>query len=351
MVVINFRYHVVSLTAVFLALAVGLVLGSTVLNGPMLDALESRVNTLGRDNSQLREQVNFLEEEVDREQDFASEAAPMLLDGQLISRRVALVVLPGGEEYVEGVAGALDLAGAAVTGTVTLTEKFTHPQHRQGDLLNLAHQAAPASVDTDALPANSDGVETSAALIAAVLMDGGAAPGPDGAEDPDAEDPDAEDPDAEDPDADGEPGGGQPGPAVPDDERRAVLSAYAAQEYLEHEEILASPAEIVVVVAGLPASENEADERNQAMLTTIEQFAVAGPVVVAGTGVAGDGNVVAEVRGDPELSAAVSTVDNASTPQGQTATGLAVAGHLAGTVGHYGIGDGADRLLPDRSSQ
>jgi hypothetical protein len=329
--VINFRYHVVSLTAVFLALAVGLVLGSTVLNGPMLDALESRVNTLGRDNSQLREQVNFLEEEVDREQDFASEAAPMLLDGQLISRRVALVVMPGGEEYVEGVAGAQDLAGAAVTGTVTLTEKFTHPQHRQGDLLDLAHQATPPSVDSDELPANSDGVETSAALIAAVLMDGGA----------------AQDPDAED----GEPAGSGPGVAVPDDERRAVLSAYAAQEYLEYEETLTSPAELVVVVTGLPASENEADERNQAMLTTVEQFAVAGPVVVAGIGVAGDGNVVAEVRSDPELSAAVSTVDNASTPQGQTATGLAVAGHLAGTVGHYGIGDGADRLLPDPSSQ
>ena len=62
---INFRYHVVSLTAVFLALAVGLVLGSTVLNGPMLDALENRVNNLGRDNRQLREHVGFLESQIE----------------------------------------------------------------------------------------------------------------------------------------------------------------------------------------------------------------------------------------------------------------------------------------------
>jgi len=33
--VINFRYHVVSLTAVFLALAIGLVVGTAALNGPV----------------------------------------------------------------------------------------------------------------------------------------------------------------------------------------------------------------------------------------------------------------------------------------------------------------------------
>ena len=112
---IHFRYHVVSLTAVFLALAVGLVLGSTVLNGPMLDALNNQVNTLGRDNSQLREQVSFLEEEASREETFAAEAAPMLLADALTGRRAALVVLPGGEDYGEGVSEMLGLAGATLT--------------------------------------------------------------------------------------------------------------------------------------------------------------------------------------------------------------------------------------------
>ena len=45
---INFRYHVVSLTAVFLALAIGLVVGTAALNGPAADALGEQVDALAR---------------------------------------------------------------------------------------------------------------------------------------------------------------------------------------------------------------------------------------------------------------------------------------------------------------
>jgi Copper transport outer membrane protein, MctB len=330
--VINFRYHVVSLTAVFLSLAVGLVLGSTVLNGPMLDALESRVDTLGRDNSQLRDQVSSLEQEIEREEDFATEAGPQLLSGKLTSRRITLLVLPGGEEYATEVSDALELAGATITGEVTLTDKFTHPQHRRTELLDVAISSLPPSMDAEALPANSDGVESSAALIAAVLSDGGAEA--------------LQVPDQPVPPDNGEPT--EPtgtGASVPDDDRRAVLSSYAALEYLEDQNVT-GPAELVLVVAGLPYAESDADERNQAVFTTLTQFARIGPMVVAASGEAGDGNVVAEVRADPQLATEVSTVDNASTPQGQIATGLTVAQQLAGAVGHYGIGGGAERLLP-----
>ena len=64
---INFRYHVVSLTAVFLALAIGLVVGTAALNGPVADSLKDRVNALSKNNEQLRESVNNMETEVKRE--------------------------------------------------------------------------------------------------------------------------------------------------------------------------------------------------------------------------------------------------------------------------------------------
>ncbi len=328
---INFRYHVVSLTAVFLALAVGLVLGSTVLNGPMMDALENRVNSLGRDNRQLREHVGFLESQIDREQDFAAEAAPMLLAGTLTGKRVLLLVLPDGQEYVSGVSEALTLADATITGTVLITDKFTHPQHRLTELLDLAHQAVPDSVDSNQLPANSDGVETSAALLARVIFDSTAAV-PDPTPDQAGEQLD-------------EAQGG-----VPQEERQEVLSAYAAMEYVAFDEPVSGAADVVVVVAGLPNSQSDANQRNEAMLTTVSQFSRIGPVVVAASGVAGEGNLVAEVRKDPTLSEHISTVDNASTPQGQTAAGLAVKQRLDGQVGHYGTGNGAERLLPTPSS-
>ena len=70
---INFRYHVVSLTAVFLALAIGLVVGTAALNGPMADSLNDSVNALGKDNKNLREQVGHLQKEVNQEEDFVED--------------------------------------------------------------------------------------------------------------------------------------------------------------------------------------------------------------------------------------------------------------------------------------
>jgi preprotein translocase subunit SecG len=61
--VINFRYHVVSLTAVFLALAIGLVVGTAALNGPVADSLKENVNALRKDNQQMRQAVNSMEKD------------------------------------------------------------------------------------------------------------------------------------------------------------------------------------------------------------------------------------------------------------------------------------------------
>lgn len=332
---INFRYHVVSLTAVFLALAVGLVLGSTVLNGPMLDALETRVNNMGRENSQLRDQVSILEEEANREQDWATEAAPTLLANTLAGRRVGLVVMPSGRDYVEGVVDKLNLTGATVTGTLTLTDKFTHPQHRMTELLDLADASRPLTVPADTLGGNSDGAQDSAALLAAVLFDDPRIPTPE-------EPGDAADAGDGTATGDEEPVTGP----VTDTDRQTVLAAYANSEFLEREG-WEQAAEIMVVVAGLPESENDADERNDALFMAVSQFGLTGPVVLAGSGTAGDDNVITAVRGNPELSAEISTVDYAATPQGQVATGMAVTERLGGTIGHYGAGDGADTLLPE----
>jgi hypothetical protein len=305
--VINFRYHVVSLTAVFLALAIGLVVGTAALNGPVADDLNDRVNALGKDNSNLRQQVNHLEEEVNREEEFATEAAPLLLAGKLTGRRVLVVSLPGGRDPVEGVIQMLTIAGAKITARVDVEDKFTNPANGV-ELLELADEATMPSVSVLPLPANSDGVETSSALLAAVLMDRV--------------------------------------PDVTDADLRAVLEAYRSAGYINVKDKVSGPAEVVVVVPGLPYTDREAAEKNKAVVTLTDQFDKAAPIVVAGLGVAGDGNAVAAVRGDPTLAKTISTVDNVGTSQGRVVTALAVAGQLSGDVGHYGVGAGAQSLLP-----
>ncbi len=53
---IDFRYHLVSIVAVFLALAIGIVLGTTALNGPITSRLRSLETSLRSEADSLRTQ-------------------------------------------------------------------------------------------------------------------------------------------------------------------------------------------------------------------------------------------------------------------------------------------------------
>jgi hypothetical protein len=305
--VINFRYHVVSLTAVFLALAIGLVLGTAALNGPLSDALNDQVKALGKDNKQLRERVSLLEDDVNKQEQFAAQIAPLALAQKLAGRRVTIVSVTSGGDYVQGIADLLTTAGAKITGEVHIKDDFTNPA-KSVDMLDLADKADPASIPVTTLPTNSDGVETSSALLAAVLTDRT--------------------------------------PAVPEADRNAVLAAYTQASYIsiDDKHKVTGPAEAIVLVAGGPYVDRDASAKNQAVVTVVTQLDKASPLVVAGNSPAGDGNVVAEVRGDPTLSKTISTVDNASTEQGVVSTALALVEQLAGKAGQYGTSNGV--LVP-----
>ena len=304
---INFRYHVVSLTAVFLALAIGLVVGTAALNGPVADALRNNVHALGKKNEQLREAVNSLEAEVRREEEFVVEAAPLMLGDKLTGRRVLVLTLPSGRDHADGITEMLVLAGATVTGRVDLLDKFVNPDN-SFDLLGLAARAARPTIPTNGLPGNSDGVETSSALLASALLDR----------------------------ADGT--------TVTEADRGAALEAYRSAGYLTTSEKLTSAAEAVVVVSGQPHVDRDAARKDEAVVRAVEQFDKAGIVVVAGSG-SGAGNLVATVRGDPALSKTISTVDNASTSWGQVSTTLALIEQITlKKVGQYGLD--SDPLLP-----
>ena len=92
---IDFRYHLVSIVAVFLALAVGIVLGSTELRGAALAALDrtssalsAKLNAADAENSALQQQVNG-------DRAFAQAAEPVLLAHLLDGQRVVVITAPG----------------------------------------------------------------------------------------------------------------------------------------------------------------------------------------------------------------------------------------------------------------
>ena len=304
---INFRYHVVSLTAVFLALAIGLVVGTAALNGPVADTLKDRVDALSKDNSNYREQANQYREELNRTQEFATQVSPALLNGKLAQRKILVVVLPSGQDYADGVTAMLKVAGARITGTVTVQDKFFDPANGY-ELLDLADKASQPTVPAEGLPLNSDGVETSSALLATALLQ-------------------------------------RAQPVTPAD-LTAVLAAYTEPGYITASDDIVPSAEATVVVSGLPPVDRDAAKKNQNAVTLTDQFSKERPLVVGGNGIGG-GNLVAEVRADPTLVKSISTVDNVSTEQGQLATAMTVVERVvAGKVGHYGLSAGATSQVP-----
>lgn len=109
---IDFRYHVVSLISVLLALAVGIVLGAGPLQGAIADTLTVQVETLREERSQLRSEVEEANAQLDRHATYIEATAPALLEGVIPQWRVAVVTLPGvSEDDVEGVTERIDEAG------------------------------------------------------------------------------------------------------------------------------------------------------------------------------------------------------------------------------------------------
>ncbi|MFI5427856.1 copper transporter [Aeromicrobium sp. UC242_57] len=118
---INFRYHLVSIAAILIALAAGIALGS----GPLDDASEALGNDKGSSQAADPAVAAF-------EAGFADRASSGLLKDKLKGQAVLVVTVPGTEEaQVKGITSDLGLAGAEVTGEIALTSKLLDSSGRQ----------------------------------------------------------------------------------------------------------------------------------------------------------------------------------------------------------------------------
>jgi Copper transport outer membrane protein, MctB len=307
--VINFRYHVVSLTAVFLALAIGLVMGTAALNGPAADELSNKVNALSGQNQVYRAQVNQLEADASKQEQFANQIASITLADKLLGRHVVVLSMQASNSYVAGVVEKLGMAGAKVTGQVQIEDTFTDPTNSER-LLDLANRTAPTGLSN--VPANSNGVETASYLLASMLVNHA--------------------------------------PVFNADVVRSVLRAYTDGQFIKVTgDAVTGPADAIVLIAAQPYTDRQGDGKNASMLTMADQFDKVASLVVTANGAAGAGNVIAALRADPTLSKTISTVDNLATPQGQIATVLALAEQLVQhKAGHYGLDSGASAMVPPK---
>jgi hypothetical protein len=153
--VISLRYHIVSLVAVFLALALGIVVGSTVLREGTVSVLKATSEQVRQNNESYREENLGLKQEQARLQDFAATVLPDLVRGRLKDRHVVLLdtdKVDGGVR--DRVTQVLEAAGAEVDARVTFNAgrlALAAPGDREalGRLLPGANTADPGALRTD----------------------------------------------------------------------------------------------------------------------------------------------------------------------------------------------------------
>ena len=109
----DYRYHALSLAAVFLALVIGLLLGVAVGDRELVSSARNDLErSLKRDVQEQRDEVDRLRGQLRRRDRFADAAYPLLVGGELEGRRLGLLFLgAASEEVADLVRDALDDTG------------------------------------------------------------------------------------------------------------------------------------------------------------------------------------------------------------------------------------------------
>jgi len=310
--VIDFRYHLVSIVAVFLALATGLLLGSTTAaQEASKKIVDQNVQVIQRNNDELRAQVTQQGEQISGDDQFARITGPQVLADRLKNESVVFVLAPGAEEKTRtALDAAVKAADGTVTGWVNLEEKFlADDQVPAVDQLAEIHK--PAGV---AYPEGAGTYEKAGTLLASMLVT------------KDAEKAGHE-----------EVGSG------------SVLQAFRDQGLLTTGGKPGARATLAVVVAPVKPYEGAgAEDDNQALvaLTAALDRGTRGTVAAGNVSSAGTGGLLSALRSS-ETSSSVSSVDAADTSSGQVVTVLALNAELDGKSGHYGTGSDVSGYLPD----
>jgi hypothetical protein len=122
---ISFRFHLVSIVSVFLALALGVLVGTTVVNQGVVNEIQRRADAAAKRSRDLEQQVADLQGQVGEWNDFAGAVEPLLVEGQLTGNQVVMVTQEGVEAGdLERLRRALQDAGGEVVAELVITRRM-----------------------------------------------------------------------------------------------------------------------------------------------------------------------------------------------------------------------------------
>jgi Copper transport outer membrane protein, MctB len=122
---IHFRFHVVSIIAIFLAIAIGTVMGATFVGRGVIDNLQTRIDKVQSNADDEHAQNSALQSQINDANKYIDESAGLTVDRTLSGVRIELIAergVDGGQ--VDAQATLLRTAGATVPGIVWLEERW-----------------------------------------------------------------------------------------------------------------------------------------------------------------------------------------------------------------------------------
>jgi len=300
------RSFVLSLAAVFFALALGVVLGARVLPGPMMSGLRGDKGDLQSQMAELRDANAALNQRLSAADQFDAQMSDRIVRGALNGKSVVMFRTPDAESGdVDALAALIEQSGGSITGTVGLTQEFlgANSAEKLRSVVNSPILPPGAALNTALVdPAAQTGDLLGIALL--INRDPKIVP-------------------------------------VGDEARDTVLAALRDTGFLTFDRVAAADTAVVVTGGGLAD-----DAGNQG--PTVARFAAGlaphgSGLVLAGRDGSADGvSAVALTRADAALAGVVTTVDDVGTAAGRTTTVLALQSMIGGApAAKYGVGQGA----------
>jgi hypothetical protein len=328
---IDFRYHLVSIVAVFLALAIGIVLGSTALQGKALDTLKGTIGLLQSQLNNANNASKTYSNAMNADNTFVQTAEPTLLKDRLTGENLVVINEPGAaSDVISGVEAAAKEAGATITGTLTLQPKFNDLTGATTTNLGQVNSLEATTYSLGLSAANDSQTvyqQDAASLIAAAVLQ----------------------------QAPGEVAGLTPANA------KGLLDAYVAGGYLNYDgtpegtsttqlgAVNGRATLAVIVTPPASAADGTGDPTDEVLPALASGLAsqsvatlVAGPVLTAPY----SQSAITVLRGS-SVNSQVSSVDNADTPAGQVTVIWALADQVQGAKPKsYGVSAGASAVSP-----
>jgi hypothetical protein len=337
---INFRYHVVSLIAVFLALAIGVIMGSAVIDRAIVNrledqqrSLEKRITGVETENDALVAENRALKETADA---LSEQGSQRLLTDSLTDVPVFVIATRGSESGgFDDLVSILGSSGADERGVLWLTDRFTLDSDDEIRDLTAA-LSAPSTLSVGALR------RLALTRLATMLRD---AAGPLVINDPSV-------PTTTTTSTTAPPDAAVDVPRVFVALRDAGFLDFDAPEG-QADDIgpqLVQGTRLIFVSGG--ASDVKVDEVSVPFVEqlVVDRAGVPAVGLLAAEEIVGDQTLTPDfvdaLRKDDAVSGRLSTIDNLGDFAGRLASVLAISDLGLGRVGHYGTGPGAQRLLP-----